>query len=330
MKSDNKQKYENALQASQQAPAVYHPHDGKIIDTSKLGGIQSYINSKHGLIVPTNFFNGSICRHRGKTYFACRADQAIEGKWWETIRIMACILDDEYNPIVGTEQYLNLHSDKNYHHVEDPRLISDGSNLYCVYTDGDDVYSAVIDDSLCVVKNNGKVNATLSLTSQNQAKEKNWTPFLHKGLLHYVYSEAPRIVLNPNGQLSVPSQSATWEYGHVRGGTPAVPYDGEFITFFHSSMIFDNQNTRWGQRCYFMGALTFNTSQPFSLKRMTSIPLMKGASYGKSIPRPTASLVVFPAGVIEETDHFVVSYGCNDVYTRIIRISKSILNSLLR
>lgn len=323
----NADSYSSALQLSLDSDYIYHPNDGKIIDVSGIPGVKSY-ESEGKLVKPELFFNGSIVRYNGRIIMACRADQQ---PWWKKIRIMICELDRNYDPIPETARYLGLHAEGDCHHVEDPRLFVHNGLLMVTYTDGHKVYHSVIDDSLNVIQNLGVVTNVHFRASTISIRDKNFVPFSVDKSLYYSYLDSPRIILAPDGNVIIPEQSATWDYGSIRGGTPAIPYDnGKFISFFHSSLIVGDCQTLAGQRVYFMGAYTFSCSGNFKIEKMTRTPLMKGCIEMSGVPRPTNAFVVFPVGVIDEPDHYVVSYGYNDVNTRIIRVSKKLLNKELK
>ena len=318
----------SALELSLNSPSIYHPLDGVEISPARMPGVAHY-ETGNGRIAPELFFNGSICRtSNGKMIFAFRADQK---PWWKSIRVGICELNDKLQPLAGTEQYLALKADNPFH-VEDPRLISVGDRVFVSYTDGKEMYhSEICQDTLMVKENFGKITSFHVTSASPERRDKNFVPFEYNGRVLYSYSDAPRVIIETNGvnDVYIPGQSAEWEFGHVRGGTPAVKWGNDFVSFFHSSYIVNQVNSLIGQRVYYMGAYTFSCTPPFSLKKITRVPLMKGVQSRENTERPTYSFVVFPAGVVQEADHFIVSYGVNDLTTRAIRISKTTLNLLL-
>lgn len=318
--------YANAIQCSQESPFIYHPSDGKIIEVGHLYNARSY-DCKGEKIYPQIFYNGSIVRHNGKIYFASRAEQK---PWLVRRKIVVCQLDEDYNPIQGTERFPKLSAEPDPFLVEDPRFISHDGKLILVYTDGLKMYSSELDDSLEVAKNHGRIKGPYVKSASGINREKNWSPFSFDGKLHYIYSDYPRIIICPDGGLWMPKQGLQWDFGAIRGGTPAVRWENDYITFFHSSLEFFNPDANETRRVYYVGAYTFSASPPFSARKVTEIPLIKAVPYRNHVERPAISYVVFPTGVIEEKDHFVVSYGCNDYCTRITRISKTLLKGMLK
>lgn len=316
----------SAHQLSINSDFIYHPEDGMEISLDGIEAVSQY-ESNGKLIKPELFFNGSIVRYNGRLFYACRADQR---PWWDKIRVVGCELDSNYDPINETVRFLGLSADKDWHHVEDPRLFVHNGRLMIAYTDGSKMYSSELDESMNVIKNNGVISDFHVRTANSVKREKNWSPFSIGRDLYFTYSAAPHVVIAPDGDVIMSNYGVQWDYGQVRGGTPAIRYgDNEFITFFHSSLVIDDHQTQFGQRVYYMGAYTFSANAQFKPLKMTATPLMKGVLSRSNKPRPTSALVVFPVGVVEESDHFVVSYGYNDITTRVIRISKPLLTKVL-
>src|SRR6266404_557243 len=92
----------------------------------------------------------------------------------------------------------------------------------------------------------------------------------------------------------------------IRGGSPPVMAEGEYWTFFHSSMP-------WvpGKRRYFMGAYAFEPHAPFRVTKITGGPLLVGNyrdPWKEGVP-----LVVFPGGAIYHDGKWFVTLGLNDL-----------------
>ncbi len=101
---------------------------------------------------------------------------------------------------------------------------------------------------------------------QNMLKfnwQKNWVGFDWHGQLLIDYYPHPHEVLWPNmatGEcysLYKTSTKIEWPWGELRGGTPPLLVDGEYLTFFHSAILTasmaSNEEIMWH---YYMGALT--------------------------------------------------------------------------
>jgi predicted GH43/DUF377 family glycosyl hydrolase len=148
----------------------------------------------------------------------------------------------------------------------------------------------------------------------NDGHEKNWLYFVHDNAPHMVYSANPHVVVRLNGRLEKDAEYVTeefnplWKFGEVRGGTNPIYADGLYWTFFHSSLPWINNTRR-----YYMGAYAFESKAPFRIARMTTLPLLTGTNQQDWWPGLPA--VVFPCGAFFDSakNHFVISYGINDV-----------------
>ena len=90
-----------------------------------------------------------------------------------------------------------------------------------------------------------------------------------------------------------PASAAAWEYGQMRGGTPALLVEGEFLTFFHSRVRLRAS----AFETYFMGALTFSADPPFRLLRQSRVPLLIDGMYeGAWAGTAHNDYIVFPMG----------------------------------
>lgn len=139
-------------------------------------------------------------------------------------------------------------------------------------------------------------------------------PFEFEKKLYMIYGFNPYRVLEVNTDTGVcteitnDSHAVTWNYGEVRGGTPAIDYnESEFIHFFHSSKDFTFPSGLT-KKVYFAGAMTFSKSIPFKPKRMIEHPIMDSSYYDQENP----GLFIFPTGIIKEDKYFHLFMGKND------------------
>ena len=169
--------------------------------------------------------------------------------------------------------------------------------------------------------------------------EKNWSPFIAPGgELHFVYSYHPFRVLAVDRFTSVwnetqrePDNTAhvslvsemrclnTWEYGQIRGGTPALIVRGEFLTFFHSRTRLKGSKFE----TYFMGALTFSAMPPHRLLRQSRVPILVDEFYtGPWAGMRTIDYIVFPLGffVHDDGNSITLSLGQNDKQGFIVKM----------
>lgn len=138
--------------------------------------------------------------------------------------------------------------------------------------------------------------------------EKNWSPFVAEGKLYLIYSDAPRVILGvdvDSGQCTEVVRSEChweWQWGEIRGGTPAVAMGDRFLTFFHSSLPVQKG------RVYAMGAYLFDTRFPFQPQAITPFPLGRKEDY----TRENRHNVVFPGGLVIQNDRIHVAWGKNN------------------
>lgn len=155
---------------------------------------------------------------------------------------------------------------------------------------------------------------------EQSGNQKNWTWFDFGGVLHFVYSPSPHVVVKtrPTGAGDVyETPGFNWRYGLPRGGTPPVfvEADGFFWSFFHSSLDISPTPPR---RRYYMGAYAFEAWPPFRCMMATMRPLLTGSSED---PRePSAPFCVFPCGALLDGDTWTVSFGVNDCLCAWIKI----------
>jgi predicted GH43/DUF377 family glycosyl hydrolase len=116
-----------------------------------------------------------------------------------------------------------------------------------------------------------------------------------------------------------------WETGRVGAGTPPARVDAGWLEIYHGN----RQPTRPGEvGTYSTGVLLLDPENPARVLRRTAA----------SIFEPTANFerhgfvpdVVFPTGIVEAGDSYLVYYGAADSCTAVVEFSKrEILNALL-
>ena len=105
-----------------------------------------------------------------------------------------------------------------------------------------------------------------------------------------------------------------WQWGELRGGTPAILDGDSYISFFHSSIIMPSVHSN-GKKIqhYVMGAYRFSARPPFALTHVSPEPIVgKGFYEGKEYPTWKPLRVIFPMGCIVGDEHIWVSYGRQD------------------
>lgn len=215
---------------------------------------------------------------------------------------------------------LQSYSERDSDTAQDGRLIWFDDRILLFFND----YGSTGNRSSCaiyvavLVEKDGKLRPegpARMLTYQKMGPiEKNWVPFVADGELYLIYSGEPHCVLQPDVNTGVCKQIACtdthtrWKWGTIRGGTPACPVDGGFLTFFHSSEFLPAE-TIFGKkpsRSYAMGAYLFQESYPFAVSSI-SPPIGSLDDYAENRRK-----VVFPSGMVVDGDLIHLVWGKND------------------
>jgi predicted GH43/DUF377 family glycosyl hydrolase len=222
---------------------------------------------------------------------------------------------------------------------EDARFFQNGDRHFLIYNDlvSDCVNHRGIRIGAIDVKKKCLEYVT-SLNVDSSRMEKNWTPFSHRGEIHFLHTIDPQKILalpDPRKNLlreySVsPSSQLEWtdKWSALRGGTPAVRIDDEYLAFFHSSFD-DRKGIIW----YVCGAYTFASSHPFKLSRISPHPILFKGIYDtvhQTLANPRVR-ALYPTGLIcEKGDLIHVSCGENDSGIKIVTMDKQKLLASLR
>ncbi len=208
------------------------------------------------------------------------------------------------------------------HSAQDARLFKHGKQVLLFFND----YGATRHRSSYalyvteLIENEGKLQPkqrAKQLKYENMISiEKNWVPFAAAEKIFLIYSSQPHHVLKPDLETGICQSIAktettvSWEWGEIRGGTPALAVDEGLLTFFHSSQELPAVSffgTKMG-RNYAMGAYIFENTAPFAIKKITPFPLGSVEDYATSNRRK----VVFPSGMVIDGGIIHVVWGKND------------------
>lgn len=232
-------------------------------------------------------------------------------------------LDKELNVLDGSVQQLDIVSYSNdvSSTAEDARLLRVGDKIFIFFNDlppskkGYALYFAEL------VKKDGRFSfkepAKRLKYVREREVEKNWSPFTVGEKLFVIYSDLPRVILEVDCSTGICSEvvrsesNMEWNWGEIRGGTPADCLGDKLLTFFHSSIpvraVKEGAPDRSGLN-YVMGAYIFDREPPYSIRAMTSSPLGQLENYTENNRRK----VVFPGGMVIEDARILVTWGKND------------------
>lgn len=231
---------------------------------------------------------------------------------------------------------------------EDARLITVGPHLYIIYSDNTEpkisrggfrVYVAelVLEGSYFQLKQ-PECLAVFEGESRDR-REKNWVPFDYQGELLLAYSLNPHLIFHPLRGLgacetiSSSTSSIQWNWGALKGGTPALLDGGEYLAFFHtwkkmSSIHSDGKPSAH----YFMGAYRFQAEPPFALTAISPEPIVAKGFYTGAQYKPYWGPIqaIFPCGYVMDDQFIWVAYGRQDQECWLVKLDKKgLLDSLI-
>lgn len=292
-------------------------------------------------------FNPSIIRWRGSLLMSFRVIPNSNQPYVSQIGVVW--LDDDFCP-TGQPQLLNTLA-INPHiptRAEDARLILVGNVLYVIFSDNRDpkpnkkgsrMYLGELDfdgnifslkDIECLSQYEG---------ADDLRRERNWTPFEYDGKLFLTYSINPHRLMQPirgTGCCETMASSEgliKWDWGELRGGTPGLFVEGQYLAFFHSQINLASIYSKGKiMPHYFMGAYSFEAKPPFRITHISPEPIIGMNFYDGDIYNPywKPIKVVFPGGFIYDDKIIWIVYGKHDHEIWVVKIDKEgLLNSLV-
>ena len=267
-------------------------------------------------------------------------------KYYEDWISYICIvlLDDQFEPISQPQRLETRHVDSTTpSQSEDARLFTYQGKIYLIYNDNihitrPNIYARreMFIAELFYSDGLFSLSSPLQLYYEDKRSilwQKNWIPFEWNEMLLLGYSISPHEVLFANlkngecyfGYSS--NSSPKWDFGHLRGGTPACLDDDEYLAFFHSGMVgasaASNNYYLWH---YFMGAYTFAKEPPFHITSFSPEPIITEGFYTHS---SAVKRVIYPSGVVVDDPYIYVAYGKDDQEIWIATLDKKALKASL-
>ena len=242
--------------------------------------------------------------------------------------IVIVVLDESLSPI--SEPYVLKNRPKRSKtpsQAEDARLFSFKEKLFLIYNDNvDEIF---FDNSkrrdMFIAELLYKDGQFLLLPPlklcyeakyDTQLQQKNWGPFEWNEQLYFSYSLDPHevIIADLNNGCCYFSHKTEakidWKYGSLRGSTPPILVDGEYLSFFHSSKKIKSPVSHdWKLWHYFTGAYTFSAEPPFSINKISLQPIIAGDFYTPSF---LEKRVIFPGGFVVSGNRLYMAYGKDD------------------
>jgi predicted GH43/DUF377 family glycosyl hydrolase len=290
-------------------------------------------------------YNPSITRFEGSLLLSFRDTPNAKSRFESQIGVVW--LDDNFTPITPP-QILDVRKGSPIpSRAEDARLINVGDRLYMVYDDNRDAIITKGGYRVCMTElhYNGEsfcLQNTECLKTfegeSSQKREKSWVPFNFQGQLLLAYSLDPHLIFKPIlgtescETFAMSKTTPSWNWGELRGGTPALIVEDKYLAFFHSSKVMASvQSNGEPMLHYFIGAYTFMSEPPFSISQISPVPIIaKGFYSGKSYEyywKPIRA--VFPCGYIHDENYIWIAYGRHDHEIWIVKLDKKkLLNSL--
>jgi predicted GH43/DUF377 family glycosyl hydrolase len=290
-------------------------------------------------------FNPGVVRWRGHYLMSFRIRDPNTGMVND---IGLVWLDDDFKP-TGQVHILKIQLDEPslLPHVQDPRLIAIDNRLYMVYSNmifKDEFFREIKRMYLGEIAFDGQTftiewpECLYQFERSGDRWEKNWTPFEYKEQLLLAYSLTPHRIMWPlRGTRECLDFASTqiltsWQWGDLRGGTPAILDGDHYLGFFHSSTYLKTANSD-GKKIqhYFMGAYTFSAHPPFQIEKISRKPIVGDGFYQGPAHKTWKPLrVVFPTGLLVEPGIVWVFYGKQDHEIWVAKIDKKkLMDSLV-
>lgn len=280
---------------------------------------------------------------------ACLIKQSSEATGHYGSYIGVVELDQAFNPI-SSPQIISLNMSphpKAISRASDARLVQVGEQLLIVYSDSTSqflnqhcrmhVAELINEEGIFIAQN--EICLSRFELERPAKQEKNWVPFDYQKQLFMAYRLSPHRIFKPNldtGECDLyclTKNYIQWDWGELRGGTPAIALEKSYLAFFHSSTKMATVHSQGRQVLhYFMGAYLFDLNPPFKIRQMSSQPIIgKNFYHGETYtPYWKPVVAVFPCGLVVDKDYIWVAYGRQDHELWIMKIDKEgLLKSLI-
>lgn len=291
-----------------------------------------------------NAFNPSLIEMDNGFLLIFRHCLAPHQPWVSYIGI---VLLDQFLEPISEPQLLNTPAkfSNSISQAEDARIFTYKNQIYITYNDNKEVHNPdyrydrrnMFLAKLSYKRKKFFVENTIKLhypeVYEERKIQKNWTPFEWKKHLLFVYSQEPHKILRPDLKTGLCEEIYNtpfpndWGWGLLRGGTPAILIDGEYLSFFHSSTLTSTESSDGILMFhYYMGAYTFSAQPPFHVTKSSNFPIIGEGFYTRS---NYEKRVIFPGGIVAKGPNIYVAYGKDDAEIWVAIIDKLALKKSL-
>lgn len=289
-------------------------------------------------------FNPSVTRWQNKILMSFRIRDP--KNIYLTNQIGLVWLDENFD-LISKAYVLNIpHRADTLSKQQDPRLITVEDRLYIVYSN----FLIINQESeiarrmfIAEVHFDGShffTDPPICLKTFERQKvmrwEKNWVPFVYENTLLLAYSLNPHRIMQVMEKEScktyaLSNKKIEWKWGELRGGTPAILDDDQYLALFHSSIKMKSvQSNGKIMPHYFMGAYTFSSTPPFEIKKISPFPIIGHDFYTSPSYKTWKPLkVIFPGGMLLDDSYVWVVFGKQDFEIWIAKLDKKELINYL-
>lgn len=277
-------------------------------------------------------YNGSLIRFNNRLLLAYRWHKDHSA----ATSLMMAELDAKFNVIANREIHAPGQS------VEDPRLFILRGALFISFVNSTwpseptsvVQYARLVEGGVWKLEELHQPN--LPGNEVGKGMQKNYVFFEHQERLFCVQHTCPdQVVYELRGPEPVGewiTKTPSWPWGDFRGGVfaPTLVDDGKRrLRFVHSRLDNEAPPAHWR---YYVGACLCNVEPPFEIKQVSSEPVIYGSEQDDTTDMERAAInhrkpnVVFPAGVLEEEDGWLLSVGINDCGVGLVKLTAKDLN----
>lgn len=255
-------------------------------------------------------------------------------------------LDDDLN-IISEAQLLKTRNDESItpSQAEDARIFYIKNKMYLIYNDNIDIIDPKTNSrrdifiaELQFIEDHFVLSEPFKIIHEDNYFavnwQKNWVPFSFQDELLIGYSLYPHEILKTDLHSGLctsffnTTKKKLWKWGVLRGGTPALLVEGNYLAFFHSSTNIRTKESNYNAMPhYYIGAYIFSSKPPFNIQKISPSPIIGKGFYTNS---SFNKRVIFPGGFVTVKNQFYLAYGKDDSEIWIATIDKkNLLKSLI-